>query len=45
MIRDQLDGDVRFEWRKEGLVCEINLPAGKLERLPEISAQKFRSNR
>ena len=38
MIRDQLDGDVRFEWRKEGLVCEVNLPAGKLGRLPEISA-------
>ncbi len=38
MIRDQLDGDVRFEWRKEGLVCEINLPADKLERAPGISA-------
>ena len=38
MIRDQLDGDVRFEWRKDGLVCEINLPAEKLERVPEISA-------
>jgi PAS domain S-box-containing protein len=38
MIRDQLDGKVRFEWRKDGLVCEINLPAKKLERLPEISA-------
>ena len=36
MIRDQLDGDVRFEWHKEGLVCEINLPADKLERGPEI---------
>ncbi len=38
MMRDQLDGDVRFEWHKDGLVCEINLPAEKLERLPEISA-------
>ena len=38
MIRDQLDGEVRFEWGKEGLVCEIDLPAEKLERLPEISA-------
>jgi len=38
MIRDQLEGDVRFEWRKEGLICEINLPAGKLERVPELSA-------
>jgi len=38
MIRDQLDGEVRFEWGKEGLVCEVDLPAEKLERLPEISA-------
>lgn len=37
MIRDQLDGDVRFEWHKEGLVCEVNLPADKLGRMPEIS--------
>jgi PAS domain S-box-containing protein len=26
IIRDQLRGDVRFEWRAEGLVCEIDLP-------------------
>ena len=38
MIRDQLDGEVRFEWDKEGLVCEVDLPAEKLERLPEIPA-------
>jgi PAS domain S-box-containing protein len=38
MIRDQLDGEVRFEWRKEGLVCEIDLPADQLERVCEISA-------
>jgi hypothetical protein len=23
MIRNQLKGDVRFDWRSEGLVCEI----------------------
>ena len=26
MIRDQLKGVVRFDWRKEGLVCEITIP-------------------
>jgi two-component system, chemotaxis family, CheB/CheR fusion protein len=26
MIRDQLKGTVRFDWRKEGLVCEIAIP-------------------
>ena len=28
MIRDQLKGDLRFDWRAEGLACEIALPAG-----------------
>lgn len=28
MIRGQLNGDVRFDWRAEGLACEIVLPAG-----------------
>ena len=27
MIRDQLKGEMRFDWRPEGLVCEIVLPA------------------
>ncbi len=27
MIRDQLKGEIRFDWRAEGLVCEITLPA------------------
>jgi two-component sensor histidine kinase len=27
MIRDQLNGDVRFDWHAEGLACEITLPA------------------
>jgi two-component sensor histidine kinase len=27
MIRDQLKGVVRFDWRPAGLVCEIALPA------------------
>jgi PAS domain S-box-containing protein len=26
MIRDQLKGEMRFDWRAEGLVCEITLP-------------------
>jgi two-component system, chemotaxis family, CheB/CheR fusion protein len=26
MIRDQLKGTVRFDWRKEGLACEIAIP-------------------
>ena len=25
-IRRQLKGDMRFDWRAEGLVCEITLP-------------------
>ena len=28
MIRDQLKGEMRFDWRAEGLACEITLPAG-----------------
>ena len=28
MIRLQLKGEVRFDWRREGLVCEINIPRG-----------------
>jgi len=27
MIRDQLSGEVRFDWRREGLVCEIAMTA------------------
>jgi PAS domain S-box-containing protein len=27
MIRGQLNGEMRFDWRAEGLVCEIVLPA------------------
>lgn len=28
MIRDQLKGEMRFDWRVEGLACEVTLPAG-----------------
>jgi PAS domain S-box-containing protein len=28
MIREQLKGKMQFEWRADGLVCEILLPAG-----------------
>jgi two-component sensor histidine kinase len=27
MIRGQLKGEMRFDWRPEGLACEITLPA------------------
>jgi two-component sensor histidine kinase len=27
MIRGQSKGEIRFDWRAEGLVCEITLPA------------------
>jgi hypothetical protein len=27
MIRDQFKGEIRFDWRAEGLACEITLPA------------------
>jgi PAS domain S-box-containing protein len=27
LIRDQLKGEMRFDWRTEGLICEIVLPA------------------
>jgi len=26
MIKDQLKGEVRFDWREAGLVCEITMP-------------------
>ena len=28
MIRKQLKGKMQFDWRADGLVCEIVLPAG-----------------
>lgn len=31
-IRGQLDGEVRFDWRPEGLVCEIDVPVSKLTK-------------
>ena len=29
IIRDQVKGEIRFDWRREGLVCEIALPAAR----------------
>jgi hypothetical protein len=26
-LRDQLGGDVTFNWRREGLLCEMTVPA------------------
>jgi PAS domain S-box-containing protein len=31
--RSQLDGEARFDWRVEGLACEISIPAAKLARV------------
>lgn len=31
-IRGQLEGEVRFDWRPEGLVCEIAVPMTKLSQ-------------
>jgi two-component sensor histidine kinase len=28
LIRGQLNGEARFDWRPEGIACEIVLPAG-----------------
>jgi hypothetical protein len=30
MIRGQLKGEMRFDWRAEGAMCEIVLPGVKL---------------
>src|SRR5690349_2973477 len=30
-VRDQLDGIVQLDWRVEGLVCAITLPAGRVK--------------
>ena len=38
MIRHQLDGKVRFAWRKEGLICEIRVPIRDLASVPEMPA-------
>jgi hypothetical protein len=27
MIRDQLKGEMCFDWRPEGLACEVSIPA------------------
>jgi PAS domain S-box-containing protein len=32
MIRDQLDGELRLDWRPEGLICEIALRADEVAR-------------
>jgi two-component sensor histidine kinase len=30
-VRDQLDGAVQLDWRADGLVCTISIPAGRLK--------------
>ncbi len=34
MIRDQMKGEMRFDWRPEGLACEIWVPASNQEPSP-----------
>ena len=41
MIRDQLGGDARFDWRKDGLVCEIAIPGDKLEPAAEVASRSL----
>ena len=33
MLRSQLKGDIRYDWRPEGLVCEITLPFAEVKPL------------
>ena len=30
-VRDQLEGAVQFDWRSDGLICTISIPAGRLK--------------
>ena len=32
MIKNQLDGDVRFDWRDTGLVCDMRIPKEQLSK-------------
>ena len=31
LLTQQLGGETKFDWRAEGLVCELNIPASTLE--------------
>jgi hypothetical protein len=42
VLRDdgQLGGQVRFDWRDQGLICEIALPLQRPQRAHFLSRQK-----
>ena len=37
MVQGQLKGDIRFDWRSDGLVCEIEAGSGFTETLPRMA--------
>jgi PAS domain S-box-containing protein len=37
MVQGQLSGTIRFDWRSEGLVCEIEAGSGFTETLPRMA--------
>jgi len=37
MVQSQLSGTIRFDWRSEGLVCEIEAGSGFTETLPRMA--------
>jgi len=32
MVKNQLDGNVHFDWRSTGLVCDIDIPMEQLSK-------------
>jgi two-component sensor histidine kinase len=36
MVKSQLQGEIRFDWRSEGLACEIKTNNGVADTLPRI---------
>jgi hypothetical protein len=34
ILARQLDGELRFDWRPDGLVCEVRLPPATLASIP-----------
>jgi PAS domain S-box-containing protein len=38
MVQSQLNGTIRFDWRGEGLVCEIEAGSGFTETMPHIAS-------
>jgi two-component sensor histidine kinase len=40
-VRDQLDGDVGFDWRAEGLVCTLVIPSDSLARVQAVTPARI----